>query len=100
MEIGCFHNERISLPMTARVSLPLPDALWEMGTPVQWNDADVIIGLDNHHDISRRLDDLRLGGDATRNLRRSGVSGDATRVQRRLCHVNASLRTLGSCVGL
>src|SRR5207237_9068376 len=100
MEIGCFHNERIALPMAARVSLPQADALWKMWTTIQWDDADVIVGLDNHRHISGSLDDLRLGGDTARNLRRSSVSGDAARVQTGLRHVNAFLRALGGRVGL
>src|SRR5436309_4980000 len=71
-----------------------------MWPPVQWNDACVVVRLDNHHHVSGSLDDLGLRGDAAWNFGWSGVSGDAASVQTSRCHINADFRAFGCGLGL
>jgi hypothetical protein len=49
LEIRRVDNQRVSLPVAARVSLPLTNA--PMGTPMQGNDASVVDHLVENHDI-------------------------------------------------
>src|SRR4029453_3463039 len=89
-ETGGLDDERIALPVSARISQPLADSLRKVRASIQRNDANVVCRLRDHHDISRRLQDLRLGGQTARDSRRSPIPGDASCIRARRRHVRAA----------
>src|SRR4030095_9430017 len=100
VKVGCFDHESIALPMASRISQPQTDTLRQMWTPVQWNDAGVVVRLDHDHHVSGCLNDLRLRGDAARNSWWPSIPGDATRVQTCRRDVNAFRAISSGCRGL
>src|SRR5207253_7659761 len=57
-EIGRVDDQRISLPMAARIPHPLSNARRQMRTPVEGDDANVVNHLDQNRDVFGRLHDL------------------------------------------
>src|SRR5262249_49306468 len=82
-EISGVDNQRVALPTTDRVAHPLADVLWQMRTPVQANDADVVDLLSFDGQVSRTLHDLKIAVVAGGEQRWSNViPSNATCAQR------------------
>src|SRR5947208_17048663 len=81
MEIRCFNNKRVPFPVTTRIAEPEADVLGQMRTPVEGNDANVIVRLQDQNDITRRLQDLGLAVMIKRKSRRPLIPGDAARIE-------------------
>src|SRR5207249_1152193 len=57
-KIRRLHNQRMPLPMSARIPIPQPDFLIDMRTIIQRNDANVMHTLVMNHDLSWTLQNL------------------------------------------
>src|SRR5262245_24164002 len=68
-EIRRIDDESISLPMAARVAVPLPDVVFQVWPPVEWNNPGVE-SFTNHHDPPGRLHDQHGAVVVHRTLRR------------------------------
>src|SRR5207244_4621329 len=58
--IGCVDDQSVALPVTDRVTEPLPDVLPDMRAPIQRDDASVMDGLHENGDIVATLEDLEV----------------------------------------
>src|SRR5579863_853547 len=71
LEIDGVDNQRITLPMSARVPIPLTNA--PMRTRVQGDDASAVDHFIKNHNMSRSLEQLHTVVVGARNHGRSGV---------------------------
>ena len=72
-EIGGLDNQRVAVPVAARVPHPLAYLLWQMWAPVHGDDASVVDHLiENHHRV-RSLKELHIVVVRARVHRRAGV---------------------------
>jgi hypothetical protein len=82
VEIRCLDNERVAVPMAARIASPLPDISRDVRPDVQRNDASVMRHLEQDHHVTRRLNNLVIAVVPLRQHRRSGaLKDDATIVE-------------------
>src|SRR4030095_7397538 len=59
-EISGLDDERVAVPVAARITFQLTDALWKWRTVIQWNDADVMDHFYENSHISCALHNLNI----------------------------------------
>src|SRR5579872_3490960 len=102
--VGGIDDQRVALPMAARIPQPELDRGWQMRTSIEWNDADVVnhFGLEGH--CVRRLNNPRIALITRGQLRRAvryttflqgSILGAFGPASPRRCNGGSSLLSLG-----
>ena len=74
-KIGSFYHQRVSIPVAARITVPLHDTVVQLWTAIYWDDSDIV----DHFNIDRHkifVLDYLIRIVVSRRNRRYSVIGD------------------------